>query len=254
MPRSQALLLIGHGARDSPDSGAPVRAHAARISRLRVFDEVHTAFWKEAPSIRGSLSRISAADVFVVPVLLADGYFARQVVPRELAVACGPNPRGARTVHYCPPVGTHPGMDALVMRRARQAGPLSRADRRRGALLVVGHGTERDPRSGDVVRAIVRRLRRSHTYGQVELAFLDEDPRLGDVVAGIDAPDLVLVPFLAAEGRHTGETIPRDLRLAGPRTERNGRVLWYAKPVGTLPEVADLAVELAERAGARVRL
>jgi sirohydrochlorin cobaltochelatase len=254
MIRSQALLLVGHGAALNADSSAPVYAHAARIRRRRLFSEVHTAFWKEDPPIRGAPARISATDVFVVPVLLADGYFASQVVPRELAVVRGPNRRGAQTVHYCPPVGTHPAMDALVLRRARQAAPLSRADRRRGALLVVGHGTERDRKSGDVVRAIVKRLRKSCDYGQVDFAFLDEDPRLNDVVADIDVRHVVLVPFLLADGWHTGETIPRDLGLAGPRTERDGRVLWYAKPVGTLPEVADVVVEIAQTAGGSVGL
>ncbi len=66
---------------------------------------------------------------------------------------------------------------------------------------------------------------------------------------------MVLVPFFVAEGWHTQETIPDDLginRPAGqPVTEKDGRTIFYAAPVGTFPEVAEIVLQRAREAGAR---
>ncbi|MGH7446345.1 MAG: CbiX/SirB N-terminal domain-containing protein, partial [Longimicrobiales bacterium] len=74
---SRVLLLVGHGSAHDRYSSAPVYAHARRIRHRRLFDEVHVAFWKEPPFLCDALRLIDAADVFVVPMFLAEGYYTR---------------------------------------------------------------------------------------------------------------------------------------------------------------------------------
>lgn len=88
--RTRALLLVGHGSQLSADTSRPVREHAERIRRRALFDEVRVAFWKEEPYLRGALDLVESDDVFVVPFFLADGYYTREVVPRELGLEATP--------------------------------------------------------------------------------------------------------------------------------------------------------------------
>jgi sirohydrochlorin cobaltochelatase len=245
---TQSLLLVGHGSSVDGDASAPVYAHAARIRAQRCFDEVRVAFWKEEPKLRDAWRTARNERVFVVPMFLAEGYYTREVVPRELGLRGSITRTGMRVIHYCTPVGAHPRMAQLVFRRARETAQLSRTERRGAALIVIGHGTERSATSSATVYRITRRLRATSEFASVRCGFLDQEPRIDRIVAETDARQLVLVPFLLAEGWHTRKTIPDVLGLDGKCTVRGGRVLWYAPPVGTLPEVAMLAVASARAA------
>lgn len=251
-PRS-ALVLVGHGSHLSPDSSAPVYACADRIRALGVFDEVAEAFWKEEPSLRDALDLVTAERVWVVPLFLAEGYFTRIVVPRELGIEGEVTFRSEREIRYCPPIGTHPAMAEMILRRAREVTGRGTGKPKECALLVIGHGTERSPTSGGTVYSLVEKLRASSEFRTVDCGFLDEPPHVADVLATIDAPDIVLVPFFVAEGWHTRTTIPEDLGLTGNLTIRGGRRIWYTPPVGTLDEVPDVVLAIAADAGAPLR-
>jgi sirohydrochlorin cobaltochelatase len=224
-----------------------VRRHARRIRACGLFDDVHVAFWKEPPFVHDALARIAGEDVFIVPVFLADGWFVRDVLPRALGVDAA-RAAGLR-VRYCVPAGAHPAMARLVVSRAVEPG-LDAPERARATLVLIGHGTERNAQSGRIVRQLAARLRRRSGFGAVDCGFLDEEPRIAGVVERAASPHVVLVPFLVSDGWHTRETIPQALGLRGTRTERGGRVLWYTRPVGTLPAVARVIVDIARRAAA----
>lgn len=235
--KTKALLLVGHGSSFNRDSSAPIYGHAARIRKQGTFDEVHVAFWKESPWIRDSLARIRSDDVYVVPMFLADGYFTRRVVPRELGLS--------RSVHLCPPVGAHPCLSGLVLNRAFTVTPLTREQRGQAALIVIGHGTDRSTTSSTIVRRITQQLRERSGFGEVACGFLDQKPRIVDVLAETGAQQVILVPFFMADGWHVRETIPQCLGLTGECTVRGGQVIWYTRAVGTLPDLACAAVDLA---------
>jgi sirohydrochlorin cobaltochelatase len=250
MRSRQALILVGHGSHLSADSSAPVHAHAASIRAWRGFDEVQAAFWKEEPALRDALDLVESDSVYVVPLFLAEGYFTRGVVPRELGLAERGGSPGFRRVRYCPPVGAHPSMEAMILARARAACGLDAAARREAALVIIGHGTERDPESGGTAHRLSTALDARGEFGTVTCGFLDEEPGIASVVESLAARHIVLVPFFVADGWHTRVTIPHDLGLAGERTERGGQVLWYTPPVGTLPEMARTIIEIARAEGA----
>lgn len=248
---SQALLLVGHGSQLSAESAAPVYAAGRRIRDLALFDEVREVFWKEEPRICDALNMLLSEQVFVVPVFLAEGYFTGRIIPRELGLSdgrCGP---GFPRLTYCPPLGTHPRMAEMVLDRATAACDLSDAERHDTALVIVGHGTPRCSTSGDTVHRVAHRLRALELFGSVHCGFLDEEPRIEKVLEAVPEPNIVLVPFFIAEGWHTRVTIPRDLRLQASLTRRGGKSIWYASPVGTLPQIADVILEIAGSAGAR---
>jgi sirohydrochlorin cobaltochelatase len=247
---TRALVLVGHGSHLSSSSSAPVYAHAERIRAAGVFDEVIEGFWKEEPSLRNVLDLTESDDVYVVPVFLAEGYFTRQVVPRELALQGERSTLDRQRIHYCRPVGAHPSMRELVLQRALATCRSGPTEARDSALVIIGHGTNRSSTSGDTVYELVDSLRSRGEFAFVTCGFLDEDPPIADIVASLRVPNVVLVPFFVAEGWHTAETIPTDLGLAGTRTERAGRTLLYSPPVGTLPEITEVILSIVGDAGA----
>ena len=82
-----ALVVLGHGTEQNADSAAPVFQHAAELRRRKIFGEVREAFWKQEPQIKKVLAEISAPRVFIVPLFISEGYFASEVIPRELGFA-----------------------------------------------------------------------------------------------------------------------------------------------------------------------
>jgi sirohydrochlorin cobaltochelatase len=255
----QALIIIGHGSHLNADSSAPVYQHAEAIRSLGVFDEVRECFWKEEPSMREVFDLVESDQVYVVPLFISEGYFTEEVIPRELGLD-GPAPSATRklgrTIHYCGPIGTHPWMTRMILRRAEEAAGLTDEQAATAGLIVIGHGTERNSNSAEVIYRVTREAAQSGVFADVQAGFLDQPPEVAEVLEGMPHRRLVLVPFFVAEGWHTQETIPDDLGInrpaVSPLTERDGRSIFYAPPVGTFPEVADIVLQRAREAGARV--
>jgi sirohydrochlorin cobaltochelatase len=255
----QALIIIGHGSHLNADSSAPVYAHAAAIRATGAFDEVRECFWKEEPSMREVFDLVEADEVYVVPLFISEGYFTEEVIPRELGLD-GPAPsttrKLGRTIHYTPPVGTQPSMPAMILRRAEETAGLTDEQARRAGLIIIGHGTERNSNSSEVIYRVSREADEAGVFGHVRTGFLDQEPEVGEVLESMEERRIVLVPFFVAEGWHTQETIPDDLGInrpaVGPMTEKDGRTIFYAAPVGTFPEIAQIVLERAREAGARI--
>ncbi|MFL5384169.1 MAG: CbiX/SirB N-terminal domain-containing protein [Longimicrobiaceae bacterium] len=255
----QALVIIGHGSHLNADSSAPVYRHAAAIRRTGAFDEVRECFWKEEPSMREVFDLVESDDVYVVPLFISEGYFTGEVIPRELGLD-GPAPSVTRklgkTIRCCGPVGTHPSMAAMILRRAEETAGLGDAEAREAGLVIIGHGTERNSNSAEVIYRVTREAEAAGVFGHVRTGFLDQEPNVAAVLEEMEERRVVLVPFFVAEGWHTQETIPDDLGINRPAvsaaTEKDGRTIWYAPPVGTFPEVARIILQRAREAGAAV--
>lgn len=237
------------------------------------FTEVREAFWKEEPPLSRGLDLMESLDVAVVPVFLAEGYFTRVVVPRELERGGGRAPPGRRVV-VTPPLGTHPALAEVVAARALEAlGGRQAASS--AAVVVVGHGTLEVEGSDGTARSLAAVLQAAGTFAAVETAFLDQPPGPGEVVEAAAARPgverVVVVPFLVSGGWHTLDTLPARLAAAGaggrgPGGARpglggggspgpdsggwgsSGPELLVAEPVGTHPRVAELIQEMALRA------
>lgn len=269
-----ALVVLGHGTTQNDGSAAPVYQHAAELRRRKLFAEVREAFWKQPPQIQEILADLKTARIFIAPLFISEGYFASEVIPREL----GFSELGARnsergTQFYCRPVGTHPAMTGIILARAREAVaafPFPRAPKPKDCTLVLaGHGTERNPKSRAAVDRQVELIRAQQIYNSVHAAFMEEEPRIATVYSLATSRNLVVVPFFISGGLHVAEDIPVLLgepvrvvkeRLAAAQptwrnpTERNGKLVWYAESVGTEPHLADVILERVREAVTQTEL
>ncbi|MSU59553.1 MAG: cobalamin biosynthesis protein CbiX [Pedosphaera sp.] len=257
------LVVLGHGTTQNDGSAAPVFQHAAELRRRRIFGDVREAFWKQDPQVKPVLLEIKTPRAFIVPLFISEGYFAAEVIPRELGFS---ENRILNTEHarlfYCAAIGTHDLMTGVILARAREVVekfPFPRAPKPADITLVIaGHGTERNANSRDSIERQVELIRAQNVYAAVHAVFLDEEPRIPACFALAPTRNLVVVPFFISDGLHTQEDIPILLgeperivkqRLAAGQptwrnpTERNDKLVWYSPAVGTAPEVAEVILE-----------
>src|SRR5881296_3265896 len=266
-----ALLIVAHGSTVNPDSSAPTLADAVEIRRRKIFADVECAFWKEEPSLRDAIFLFDPElirEVYVVPNFISEGYFTQTVVPREL----GLNGRITRRSNgqiwrYCEPVGNHPMMTELLLRRAREIAP--GVPENEATLLIVAHGTDLNENSAVAAKRETEKIRALGKYATVLNVYMEEPPLVSDWRKLTKTRHVVVVPFFISDGLHSYEDIPVLLgiavaagvdrgrpRSAPPATARGeifrrnpynieGRSLFYAPSIGTDAGFADIIVEQA---------
>ena len=272
--RDAALLIVAHGSTVNPDSSAPTLAHAAEIRRRKVFANVECAFWKEEPSLRDALFLFDPElirEIYVVPNFISEGYFTQTVVPRELELDGPITKRSNEQVwKYCEPVGNHPLMTELLLKRARDVAP--NASPAETALLIVAHGTDLNENSAVAAKREAEKIRELGKYAAVLNVYMEEAPLVSDWQKLTETPNVVVVPFFISDGLHSYEDIPRLLGMVVPAgVDRgqpgspppatahgeifrenpyaiDGRNLFYAPSIGTDSGVVDIIIEQANAA------
>src|SRR5437763_9095715 len=164
-----ALLIVAQRSTVDPDSSAPTLAHAAEIRRREVLADVECAFWKEEPSLRDALFLFdpeSIREVYVVPNFISEGYFTQTVVPRELELNGRITKRSNGQVwKYCEPVGNHPAMTELLLKRAHEIAP--GVDPAETTLLIVAHGTDLNENSAVAAKREAEKIRELGKFAEV---------------------------------------------------------------------------------------
>src|SRR6266496_1584580 len=283
---NSALLIVGHGSTVNPDSSAPTLADAAKIRRRKIFADVECAFWKEEPSLRDAIFLFdpeSIREIYVVPNFISEGYFTQTVVPRELELNGRITKRtNGQVWKYCEPVGNHPLMTELLLKRARDIAP--DVDPAETSFMIVAHGTDLNENSAVAAKREAEKIRALGKYATVLNVYMEEPPLVSDWRKLTKTRNVVVVPFFISDGLHSYEDIPRLLGIAHCHPERskaeskdpaelpvgtitgsldfarddvktqrsvfrgnphriNGRSLFYAPSIGTDPGFADIIIE-----------
>lgn len=269
---ANALLIVGHGSTVNPDSSAPTLSHAAEIRRRNIFAQVECAFWKEEASLRDALFLFDpefVRNVSVVPNFISEGYFTQTVIPRELELSVRITKRpGGQIWNYCEPVGNHPAMTDLLLKRAHETAPA--VDPRQTTLLIAAHGTDLNENSALAAKREADRIRALGKYSAVINVYMEEPPLISNWRKLTDTPNVIVVPFFIADGLHSYQDIPvllgiaEERRLSSRRAGKDGRMesrpseifrhnpykignrsLFYAPSIGTDPGFTDIIIEQA---------
>ena len=234
-----ALVLAAHGSRRNPEANALVRRLAHRVRARRLFDEVAVAFHQGEPGFDAVLDELTSREVTVVPLFTSAGYYADRVLPEALA-------RNRRydevRLRLSPPVGTHPGIAALVARCVSELLRQERLERRDVTLALVGHGTSRHPESRTATLQLADILARRRVARDVIAAFLDDEPGIESLPNLASQSNLIVVPFLIGGSTHVEKDLPRRLIASDPE-----RRVIVDQAVGTYPELVELVVDLGRR-------
>ena len=258
-----ALLIVAHGSTVNPDSSAPTLAHTAEIRSRKIFADVECAFWKEEPSLRDAqflFDPESIREVCVVPNFISEGYFTQTVIPRELELDGATTKRANGQIwKYCQPVGNHPAMTELLLKRAREVAP--GVDPGATSLLIVAHGTDLNENSAVAAKREAEGIRALGKFAEVLNVYMEEPPLVSDWRKLTKTRNVVVVPFFISDGLHSYQDIPRLIGIAQGTSDSSGTVrgeifrgnpyrvdgrsLFYAPSIGTDPGFADVIVEQA---------
>ena len=267
-----ALLIVAHGSTVNADSSAPTLAHAEEIRRREIFADVECAFWKEEPSLRDAVFLFdpeSIREVCVVPNFISEGYFTHTVVPRELELYGRITKRSNGQIwRYCEPVGNHPIMTDLLLRRAQEIAP--GVPKNEATLLIVAHGTDLNENSAVAAKREAEKIRSLGKYSAVLNVYMEEPPLVSEWRKLTKTRNVVVVPFFISDGLHSYEDIPVLLGIvvaagdgcgqpgsALPATAAPGEIfrhnpyrvdnrsIFYAPSIGTDAGFADIILEQA---------
>lgn len=256
-PKSNsALLIVGHGSTENPDSSTPYFDHAREIRDRGLFAEVHVCFWKEEPSMREALFMIDSPEIYIVPDFISEGYFTQEVIPRELHLDGPTTVRNGKTLHYCLPVGVHPSMTDLILKRAKDVAP--DAPPENTTLIITGHGTGLNKNSTKAIRDQADLIEAAGAgYKLVTDAYMEEPPFIADWDKMSETENVVVVPFFISDGLHSFQDIPVLLGIepeVGPAASQTevfrqnphqlrGKTLYYSSAIGTEPLLADVILD-----------
>jgi len=253
---NSALLIVGHGSTENPDSSTPYFDHAEEIRSRGIFAEVHVCFWKEEPSMREALFMIDAPEVYIVPDFISEGYFTQEVIPRELNLDGPTTVRDGKTLHYCLPVGVHRSMTDLILRRAQEVA--KGADPADTTLIITGHGTGLNDNSTKAIKDQADLITATGAgYKLVTDAYMEEKPFIADWDKMSETKNVVVVPFFISDGLHSFQDIPVMLGIepeVGPAASQRevfrqnphklrGKTLFYSSAIGTEPLLADVILD-----------
>ena len=206
--------------------------------------------------MREAIYLIDSDEVYVVPDFISEGYFTQEIIPRELGLSGPTTEVRGKTFHYCLPVGVHPSMTQLILRRAREVAPgIKPADT---TLIITGHGTGLNQNSTKAIRDQAELIARSGAgYAAVLDAYMEEQPFIADWHQHATTQNVVVVPFFISDGLHSYQDIPvllgmeKEVGAAASQREvfrhnphhLHGKTLYYSSAIGTEPLIADVILD-----------
>ncbi|MHC4065218.1 MAG: CbiX/SirB N-terminal domain-containing protein, partial [Planctomycetota bacterium] len=105
---------------------------------------------------------------------------------------------------------------------------------------------------GDRVSALIQRLVHNlaerKLFDEVVATFHKQPPFFGDLLGTLAADEIIVVPILTSAGYTYRTIMPRESKLSGTLTRRDGRIIRVARPVGELPQITDLIERIARQA------
>ena len=130
------------------------------------------------------------------------------------------------------------------------------------ALVVLAHGSHRNPDSSRPARAHADRIRQTGAFEEVRTGYWKEEPHLREVLRTLHGDEVYAVPLFVSEGYFTEQVVPRELRLEGWDADRwdsdglsaghatlaardTGQTVHYTGPVGTHDAMTDVVVRRA---------
>jgi sirohydrochlorin cobaltochelatase len=209
-----ALLLIGHGSASLPHAARPLLGHAEVIRESGHFGEVKVGMLLGEPNAKAVIGTLTAPVVQVVPFFLEDGYFTRIAIPDLLL----PIASASRLVRFCQPIGSHDGIATLLEARVVRYCEIFGADPKSLSVLLVGHGSARNPGRARSLRRHAATMETAGRFGWVRIAYLEEPPFVAEALASARGHVVTVVGYLANAGAHATKDLPS--LIAAERAQR----------------------------------
>ena len=260
--RTRSLILAAHGSITDNHTNRTIERLAHNVSnKIQLqypngnFRHVTTAFLNGEPLMTNVLESLPPGDVVIVPVMTSNGYYLK-----KLPALFEQNDNFDQfRVHMTDVVGVHDSIPTLIANRIRRTLVKNQIAASDTTAVLIGHGTRRNPTSGDSTFALADKVQMELASDTAELkfetCFLDQDPEIATIRDQITTRHTLIVPFLMGCGPHATTDIPSEFGLpTGPSVrfpliKENGNGLCICdSPVGMYPDLANVCLEMAEAA------
>jgi sirohydrochlorin cobaltochelatase len=209
-----ALLLIGHGSTVLPGAARPLLAHAEVIRASRRFREVAVCMMLGEPDAASVVGALTSPVVHVVPCFLENGYFTRIAIP-DLLLPFG---SASRVIRFCQHIGSHGGIVEMIEDRLLRHCAMFGIDPKSLSVLLVGHGSSRNPGRARSLRRHVAVLESRGRFGWVRISYLEEAPSVADALSSARVHVVAAVGYLTNDGVHAARELPA--LIAAERDQR----------------------------------
>lgn len=226
------LILCAHGRGVAADRRHVPELLADELRGDGRFSDVRTAYLKGRPDLATALAQPASADVVLVPLLMADGYTNKVILPAALGSV------GAGQVTVARPVGESPALGPMILGDAKRRCEALGWAPRDTTVFIAGHGTGRDRNSAATAERLAADIARSADFGDVRTAFLEQEPLLADALRGCRPNRCLVIGFFMDRGGHGAEDIPRLIAREHPEAV-------YTGPVGAFPGFAEVVLAAA---------
>ena len=225
------ILVVGHGARSQPRAVADTRAHAARLRDLGWFGEVETGFFAGGIGPGDALAAMTSETVYIIPHFMGAGYFVRQALPESIESASA-----GRHCYICAPPSMHSEFPDVVTGLVAEAADAADMAQETCRVVLAAHGSDTNTASADHTRWVRDRL---DGFGDLEVGYLEQAPRLDAVLRAGDRPTVVAGLF-AAHGSHAIDDVAAAIESAS--TGDDGPNIVYTGAIGASPRMTPLMV------------
>jgi len=219
----RALVLAAHGdlgGRAADNTPWHLRLKKALTPLLPAINVV-SGVLKGTPHLQDVVARLGQTQVFVLPLLLSNGYFCNNVLPRRLGLRDTPpqqkegwqrsTPLG-QYIKLLPPLGVLPFLPDLVSQSIQST--IGEAENNLSRqILLVAHGSTIGPQSRLCAFSLQQQLQTRLGYTQVQCAFLSQAPYVEQVIQTLK-PGSVVVPLFASGGLHGHDDINTLMKQA----------------------------------------
>ena len=257
-----ALLIIGHGRSDLPESTALIQHHARAIADHNIFDNVTAGFLKLEPFAPEQLRAIENKTVFIVPCFASPGSLTKTVIPEVLGLTSEDTQRADQTIYLAEPVGSHSRITKRLKELVQETAQVSRFEADDTTLIIIGHGSTHNPQSEIDTQNVADQLKSLSLASKVIALFLDQSPNLADWLEHCDTKNVVIASHLFSGGGHETQDVPKFLGIDPERTKErltskspigpidvHGKQLWLCPPIGADAIVQDVIIERVSELG-----
>lgn len=254
--RERAVVLVAHGASQSPTAGASLRRLAEALGQRCADTTVAIAYIRGEPALPSVLDALAEEDaVCIVPMFAAEGFHTRDCLPAALAAARARRPR--RILEQTAALGILPAYTRSLARRLRAQVAATALVPNAAALLAIGHG-RRGATSppDDAAQRLAEALRPD--FATSLALYLDGEPSAAAWATQAEEADIVAVPLFFSDAMHASLDVPRIFGrpamqpaqadgIDGP-WQCAGRRIWSVALPAASPCVVDIIVDLADEA------
>jgi len=237
-----ALLIVAHGDCGGERANRLAGRIARHMRRSDRFSDVAVGYMRGTPGLAEAAAAIDGGEVRVCPLFMSDGYYVRRAIPARLQLDREGSDRSGRRFRIMPPTGLSGHLPAIIATAAEARARAASLAPAEAGLLLVAHGSTKDPASRFAAEAVADAIRGAGWFAAVDTAYLEEAPFLTGQLAALPGPVIVAGLFIG-EGMHVTEDVQAAVAAAA-RAD-----LHLLAPLSRSPRLVAAICADIERAG-----